>query len=174
MNARRFTHEIFRPDAHPAVVLIRLAVAFTFLVAGTRKVLDLERAGENFASIGFPAAQAAATMVGTFEVLCGVLVLVGLATRAAALPLMVIIFVALISTKLPILVGGPVGPFSGPSGNTGLMAFLNQSRLDLTMLLATTFLFLVGAGRISLDARVWPRLALRGHQLRDTRTQAIR
>ncbi len=173
MNARRITHDVFRTDAHPAVLLIRLAVAVSFLVAGTRKIIDLESAGQNFANIGFPAAQAAATMVATFEVLCGILVLVGLATRAAAVPLMVIMVVALISTKLPILMGGPLGPFSGPSGSTGLMPFLNQSRLDLTMLFASTFLLLVGAGRISLDAHLWPRLALRDHQLRDTRTQAI-
>lgn len=173
MNGRRLTHAVFRADAHSAVLLIRLAVAVTFLVAGARKFMDPERTGENFANIGFPAAQALATMVGTFELLCGILVLVGLATRAAAVPLMVIMLVALIATKLPILVGGPVGPFSGPSGSTGLMPFLNQSRLDLTMLFAATFLLLVGAGRISLDARVWPWLALRGHQLRDTRTQRI-
>ncbi len=173
MDRRRLVHDIFRADAHPAVLLIRVAVAVTFLVAGTRKLIDLERAGDNFANIGFPIAQAVATMVGSFEVLCGILILLGLATRAAAVPLMVIMVMALISTKLPVLVGGPVGPFSGPSGASGLMPFLNQSRLDVTMLLASTFLLIVGAGRLSLDARVWPQLALRDHQLRVTRTQAL-
>lgn len=150
---------ILRTDAPAAVLFVRLAVGFTFIVAGSGKLRDLTSTSGFFEGIGFPAPAELAAMVGTFEVLGGTLVLMGLATRLAVLPLMVIMIMAILSTKVPTLVGGPVGPFSAPRGpNTGLAAFLNASRLDFSMLMTTTFLLIVGAGQASLDARLARRV----------------
>lgn len=152
---------ILRTDAPAAVLLVRLAVGFTFIVAGSGKLRDLRSTSGFFEGIGFPAPAELAAVVGTFEVLGGMLVLVGLATRLAVLPLMVIMIMALLSTKVPTLVGGPVGPFAGPRGpNTGWAAFLTASRLDFSMLMSTTFLLIVGAGRASLDALLARRRGL--------------
>lgn len=146
---------ILRTDAPAAVLFVRLAVGFTFMVAGSGKLRDLSSTTGFFEGIGFPAPTELAAMVGVFEVLGGALVLIGLATRIAVLPLIIIMIMALLSTKLPTLVGGPVGPFAAPRGpNVGLAAFLNASRLDFSMLMTTIFLLIVGAGRISLDARL--------------------
>lgn len=146
---------ILRTDAPAAVLLVRLAVGFTFIVAGSGKLRDLTSTSGFFEGIGFPAPAELAAMVGVFEVTGGLLVLIGLATRIAVLPLIVIMLTAIISTKVPTLVGGPVGPFAAPRGpNVGLAAFLNASRLDFSMLMATTFLLIVGAGRASLDALI--------------------
>lgn len=147
--------DILRTDAPAAVLLVRLAVGFTFVVAGSGKLRDLTSTGGFFEGIGFPAPAQLAAMVAVFEVLGGTLVLLGLATRLAVLPLMAIMIMALLSTKLPTLVGGPVGPFAAPRGpNTGWLAFLTASRLDFSMLMCTTFLLIVGAGRASLDALI--------------------
>jgi putative oxidoreductase len=144
---------ILHTDAPTAVLLVRLAVGFTFIVAGSGKLRDLGSTSGFFEGLGFPSPAPLAAMVGTFEVIGGTLVLIGLLTRIAVVPLMVIMVMALLSTKLPTLVGGPVGPFAAPRGpNTGMAAFLNASRLDFSMLMSTIFLFLVGAGKASLDA----------------------
>lgn len=146
---------IFRTEAPAAVLFVRLAVAFTFLVAGSGKLRDIPGTGGFFEGLGFPVSRQLAGIVGTFEVLGGALVLLGLATRVAVLPLIAVMVMAIASTKLPTLVGGPVGPFSGPRGpNTGMAAFLNASRLDFSMLMTTIFLLIVGPGKASLDALI--------------------
>jgi uncharacterized membrane protein YphA (DoxX/SURF4 family) len=63
---------------------------------------------------------------------------------------------ALISTKLPILVGHDVGMFhlAGDIKRTGFWTTMHESRADLTMLLACVYLLIVGAGKWSLDARL--------------------
>ncbi len=137
-------HQIFSSTAHPAAILIRLAVGFVFLVAGLRKLGDIEGGVGFFGSIGIPAPEVLFPFVAVMEVLCGLLVLIGLATRLAAIPLAIIMVVALITTKLPQLPDG----FSD---------FLNASRLDVAMLLCAIYLIWVGAGRWSFDARLGAR-----------------
>jgi putative oxidoreductase len=156
---RLHPYDVFHTHAHPAALLIRIAVSWTFLVSGSRKLMDLESAAGNFAGIGYPAPALLAGMVGTVEVLCGALVLIGLATRPAAIPLMAIMVMAIISTKLPTLVGGTVGPFGPPTGDTGFMPFMHAARLDVSMLLASAYLFWAGAGKWSFDARFAARAA---------------
>lgn len=132
---------LFSTVAHPAAILIRLSVAFVFLVAGTRKLFDIEGGIGFFGTIGIPAPEIMFPFVAVMEVLCGFLVLIGLVTRLAAIPLAIIMVVALITTKLPRLPEG-VGDF------------LNASRLDVVMLLCAIYLIWVGAGRWSADAQI--------------------
>lgn len=132
---------LFSTTAHPAAILIRLAVAFVFLVAGTRKLFDIESGVGFFGNLGIPMPEVMFPFVAVMEVLCGFLVLIGLVTRLAAIPLAIIMVVALITTKLPQI-------------PEGFGDFLNASRLDLTMLLCAIYLIWVGAGRWSADAQI--------------------
>ena len=81
--------------------------------------------------------------MGSVEIICGLLVLLGLLTRLAAVPLTGIMLVAISTTKLPMLVA------------KGFWTMAHESRTDFSMLLATTFLMLVGAGRYSLDRALY-------------------
>jgi putative oxidoreductase len=94
--------------------------------------------------------------VGAVETICGALIILGLFTRLAAVPLIIIMIVALISTKLPILVGHDVGMFHLPADikRTGFWSTMHESRADLTMLLGCIYLLIVGAGKWSLDDRL--------------------
>jgi len=76
------------------------------------------------------------------EVVCGILVLLGLGTRLAAIPLMIVMVVALLTTKLPVLM------------NDGFWIAANMARLDVAMLLSSLFLLVTGAGPLALDARL--------------------
>jgi uncharacterized membrane protein YphA (DoxX/SURF4 family) len=81
-------------------------------------------------------------------------VLVGLLTRVAALLLLANMTVAILSTKLPILMGHGYWRFAAPSGKAGLWAMLHEARTDLSMWLSCLFLVVVGAGPRSVDARL--------------------
>jgi uncharacterized membrane protein YphA (DoxX/SURF4 family) len=148
--------EILHTRASPATILIRLMVGAVFLSEGLQKFIFPEQLGSGrFESIGFPAAHLLGPLVGCFEVACGTLVLLGLATRLAAIPLVVIMLTAIVATKLPILLGGGLGPFRAPgSRSTGFWAMAHEARVDGSMLLGSAFLCLVGGGPWSLDARL--------------------
>ena len=88
------------------------------------------------------------------ELICGALIVIGLFTRLAAIPLIVIMIVALVSTKLPILLGHDVGLFhlSADIKRLGFWSMLHEARADLTMLLGAFYLLIEGGGVWSLDA----------------------
>jgi uncharacterized membrane protein YphA (DoxX/SURF4 family) len=88
------------------------------------------------------------------ELLGGVLLLVGLATRFAAIALAIDMIVAIVSTKLPILLGHGVLGFADPTAKPGLLSMIHEARTDLSMLCVTIFLAIVGAGARSIDARI--------------------
>ena len=79
----------FGPARGPAsIVLIRLAVGPILLSQGILKFIDPNMGAVRFARVGFPHPYFTAHFVGMFEIVCGFLVLLGLWTRAAALPLL--------------------------------------------------------------------------------------
>lgn len=141
--------------APSATTLIRLAVALVFVSEGVQKFLYPAALGAGrFVKIGIPAPDVMGPLIGVVEISCGALVLVGLLTRVAALLLLADMTVALLSTKVPILIGHGYWRFAAPSGKPGLWAMLHEARTDLSMWLSCLFLLVVGAGPRSLDARV--------------------
>jgi uncharacterized membrane protein YphA (DoxX/SURF4 family) len=139
--------------APAAVILIRLMVAIVFISEGIQKFLYPDRLGAGrFTSIGIPMPEIAGPLVASVETIGGVCILVGFLTRIAAIPLLVDISVAIVSTKLPILLGRGFWGFQRPALNQyGLWSMLHEARTDLSMWLALVFLLLVGAGAWSFD-----------------------
>ncbi|SPE35465.1 conserved membrane hypothetical protein [Burkholderiales bacterium] len=138
-----------------AVILIRLAVGFAvFFPEGLQKLLFPELLGPGrFAAIGLPWPEFLGTFVGVVETVCGLMITLGLATRLAAIPLIIIMVVAIISTKIPILLGHDWWIFHvGKFGRYGFWSMQHEARADITMLLGATFLLVVGAGQHSFDA----------------------
>ena len=148
-----------------AVVLVRGVVGSVFLVEGVQKFLyPADLGAGRFASIGIPAPGLTAPFVGAVEVVCGTLVLIGLLTRLAAIPLLIDISVALLSTKVPILLGSGFWGFSLPKlARYGFWSMAHEARTDWSMLLGGLFLLIVGAGPWSADA-VLARRARGTHQ----------
>lgn len=143
-------------DAPRAVLLVRIAVGMVFIAEGIQKFLYADSLGVGrFAKIGIPAPQIMAPFVGIVEIACGALVLLGLLTRLAAVPLIADMMVAIASTKLPVLLGHGYWLFAHTMApKAGVWAFLHESRTDLSMLLCGGFLLAVGAGPWSLDDRL--------------------
>jgi putative oxidoreductase len=148
---------LIRSDAPAAVLLIRLLVGGVFFEEGLQKFLFPELLGAGrFGRIGIPWPNAMGPFVGAVEIFCGALLLAGFFTRLAAIPLLADISVAILSTKIPILLGHAYGPFHLAQLNRyGFWSMASESRTDFSMLLGLLFLLIVGAGPWSLDARLF-------------------
>jgi len=115
-------------------------VGIVFLSEGIQKFLyPATRGTGRFESIGLPSPEFLGSFVGTLEIICGLLVLVGLLTRFASIPLIIIMLVAIFTTKLEILI------------EKGFWEMMHASRTDWSMLLGSIFLLIRGAGYWSLD-----------------------
>lgn len=142
-------------DAPAATLLVRILVGAVFLSEGLQKFLFASELGAGrFARIGIPAPEVLGPFVGTVETLAGALVLLGLFTRPAALVLLINISVALIATKLPMLLGHGFWLFSLPKlARYGFWSMAHEARTDFCMWLGCLFLVTAGAGPLSGDAK---------------------
>jgi putative oxidoreductase len=122
------------------VILIRLIVGLIFLTEGIQKFLfpDLLGTGR-FAKIGFSDPSFWAYFTGTFEIICSSLVLIGLLTRIAVIPLFIIMVIAFITTKWPLLV------------NKGFWVFAHEYRTDFAMTLLLIYLMIYNGGKWSAN-----------------------
>jgi len=76
----------------------------------------------------------------------------------AAIPLIIDISVAILSTKVPILLGHGFWRFTvGKLPTYGFWSMAHEARVDYAMLLGSIFLLIVGAGAWSIDARLSSR-----------------
>jgi uncharacterized membrane protein YphA (DoxX/SURF4 family) len=148
--------KLIATSAPASVILIRLVVGGVFLSEGIQKFLyPAENGVGRFTKIGIPAPEVMAPFVGVVEIVCGALILVGLLTRLAAIPLIIDMLVAILSTKIPILLGHGFWGFSLRTlPYYGFWGMAHEARTDFAMLLGSIFLLIVGAGAWSLDARL--------------------
>ncbi len=129
-------------SAPAAVILIRIIVGWVFFSEGIQKFLFPAALGAGrFAKIGIPHPQLLAPFVGVVEILFGAMIIFGIVTRLATIPLLIDIGVAIWTTKMPML------------AKQGFWAMVHEARTDYCMLFGLLFLLIVGAGRLSFDAQ---------------------
>ncbi len=136
-------------------ILVRLLVGLVvFFPEGIQKLAFPAIVGAGrFANIGIPYPNLMGPFVGAVETICGALIILGLFTRLASIPLIVIMIVAIISTKVPILLGQDFWIFHLPKlPRYGFWSMLHEARADFDMLLGSLYLLIEGAGTWSLDA----------------------
>ena len=115
-------------------------VGIVFLSEGIQKFLfPAIRGAGRFEKIGLPFPDFLGSFVGTFEILCGILILIGLLTRLSGIPTFIIMVVALVTTKIDIL------------SADGFWQMMHSSRTDWAMLLGSLFLIIRGGGNWSVD-----------------------
>ncbi len=125
-----------------AILAIRLLVGAVFFMEGIKKFLFPDQWGAGrFAGFGIPAPHVMGPFVGAVEIVCGLLVLLGLRTRLAAVPLLCVISTAIVVTKIPILF------------KAGFWRMEDIGRTDYSMFMGLIFLLFAGSGSLSLDAR---------------------
>jgi putative oxidoreductase len=119
------------------MILIRVIVAVVFLTEGILKlVYPAEYGSGRFAHIALIYPQVLGPLVGLVEIAAGAAVLANFFAGDAAIFLLAVILAALVTTKIPILLGHPLGPFALPKNvnHTGILGFLHESRTELAML----------------------------------------
>jgi uncharacterized membrane protein YphA (DoxX/SURF4 family) len=123
-----------------SIILIRIMLSFVFISEGIQKFIFSDALGVGrFVKIGIPFPGIMAPFVGIVEIVCGGFILLGLLTRLAAIPLTISMSVAIITTKIPILL------------EKGFWAMAHEARTDWAMILGLIFLLIVGSGHWSLD-----------------------
>ncbi len=144
-------------QAPAATILIRIVVGGIFLTEGIQKFLYPSDLGAGrFAKIGIPAPDMMGPFVGGIEIVCGALLIIGFVTRLVAILLLIDISVAIISTKISILIGHGFWAFSLTKlPRYGFLSMIHEARTDLAMWFGLLFLLTVGAGKTySLDAKL--------------------
>jgi putative oxidoreductase len=132
--------KLIHTDHSKTTIIIRLIVGAVFLSEGIQKFLfPAIRGAGRFEKIGLPSPEFLGSFVGTFEIICGVLILIGLFTRLASIPLIIIMLVAITTTKAEVLT------------DKGFWEMMHGSRTDWSMLLGSIFLLIKGGGYWSLD-----------------------
>ena len=86
-----------------------------------------------------------ASFTGNFEIVSGIILIIGFLTRIAVLPLIIIMFTAFVTTKLSIL------------NDKGFWVFANEYRTDFAMTLLLFYLFYYGSGNYSIDKKIYDR-----------------
>lgn len=134
-------------SAWAAVFLLRLWVGGVFILAGYRKFAEPESMGSGrFREMDLPYPDFLGPWVGFWEIAGGVLVLTGLLTRAGAIPLIVIMVVAILTTKVP-------------QFQESLVQGLHAARLDIALLMTSIYLLIAGSGRFALDRLVRKKMS---------------
>ena len=141
---------IFKTADDYKSVLPRLIVGLIFLSEGIQKFLFPELLGVGrFEKIGFENPDFLASFVASFEIVCSMLILIGLSVRIAAIPLLIIMITAITTTKIPILL------------EKGFWSMAHESRTDFAMTLLIVFILIYGSGKLSIDSVIQQRLKSR-------------
>jgi len=144
---KRITDFLFSIENSGYQLIPRLIVGLVFLSEGIQKFLypDIVGVGR-FAKIGFENPEFLAYFVAVFEIISGSMVLIGLMTRLSAVPLLIIMFTALIYTKIPILT------------DQGFWFMAHAARTDFAMTMLLIFLLIYGPGKFSADYLLFRKL----------------
>jgi putative oxidoreductase len=125
-------------------LLVRLSLGGVFITSGWGKLHNLGQVTSFFTELGIPFPGFNATLASSTELIGGVLILVGLVTRFAAIPLIFIMLVAIATAKRPEI-----------DGVATLLSFI-----EFTYIAGFAWLLVSGPGRASLDALLFGRKRL--------------
>jgi putative oxidoreductase len=146
-------------DGPKATVLIRLMAGGVFLWEGILKFVYTNQGVGRFTKLGFPAPHFTATADGWLEIIGGILLLTGFMTRLIAVPFIIEMVVAMLSTKIPMYLGTSPLPLPPVPPQVGFWAVLHEIRSEYAQLLTSAFLFVAGPGPWSIDALLARRRA---------------
>jgi len=145
---------LFHPplNAPRATLLLRLMAGSVFFWEGLLKLIYTNQGVGRFTKLGIPFPHFSAHFVAGLEIGGGVLLLAGLMTRAIAVPFIIEMMVAILSTKISLFLGTSPLPLPPAPPTVGAWAVLHEVRSDWAQILTAMFLFAAGPGPFSLDA----------------------
>ena len=153
---KKFISWIFDPPVTgpSSILIIRFMVGSVFSWEGILKFVYVNQGVGRFTKLGFLFPETMAHVIATGEILGGVLLILGLFTRAVALYFIAQMIVAVLSTKISLYLGTSPLPLPPVPPKIGIWALLHEIRPDFAQILCCLFLAIEGAGRRSLDFKI--------------------
>jgi len=139
-------------DGPASTLLLRLMAGGVFLWERVMKFVFVNQGVGRFTKLGMPFPHFTADFVGYLEIVGGLLLLSGLMTRLIAIPFIIEMIVAILSTKISMYLGTSPLPLPPSPPQVGMWAVLHEVRSEYAQLLTTAFLLINGPGKWSLDA----------------------
>jgi uncharacterized membrane protein YphA (DoxX/SURF4 family) len=134
---------ILKTENDGKIIFIRLITGLIFISEGLQKFLIISVLGPSyFEEIGFVNPMFWSNFTATFELICGILILIGFLTRLASIPLLIIMITAFFTAKLPVLL------------TKGFLTFAHEYSLDFSLTLLLILLLVHGGGRCSADLKL--------------------
>jgi uncharacterized membrane protein YphA (DoxX/SURF4 family) len=139
-------------DGPASALLLRMMAGGVFLWEGILKFVYVNQGVGRFTKLGMPFPHFTAGFVGYLEIIGGLLLLSGLMTRLIAIPFIIEMIVAILSTKISLYLGTSPLPLPPSPPQFGMWAVLHEVRSEYAQLLTTASLLISGPGKWSLDA----------------------
>src|SRR5215467_13710978 len=122
-------------DAPKATILLRLMAGSVFLWEGVLKFVYVNQGIGRFTKLGIPAPGPTAQFVAVVEIVGGLLLMSGFLTRAAAIPLVIEMAVAMLSTKISLYLGTSPLPLPPSPPQIGIWAVLHEIRSEYAQII---------------------------------------
>jgi putative oxidoreductase len=151
---QRLLDFLFNPPltAPRSILIMRLMVGGVFLSEGILKFVYPNQGVGRFTKLGIPMPELTATFIGGLEIVGGLLLMAGLLTRLVAVPFIIEMVVAILTTKIGLYLGTSPLPLPPSLPKVGFWAVMHETRSDYAQILTSIFLLVVGPGSWSLDA----------------------
>jgi uncharacterized membrane protein YphA (DoxX/SURF4 family) len=153
MTQRLWTWLLHPPVTGPrSTTVIRLMAGAVFFWEGILKFVYVNQGVGRFTKLGIPFPLVTAPFVGWLEIVGGILLMLGLGTRLIAIPFIVEMLVAMLSTKPRLFLGTlPLPPPPVPP-QVGIWAVLHEIRSEYAQIMSCIFPPGSGPGPWSVDA----------------------
>lgn len=136
----KYWSRTLQTNTDKSLIILRFLIGYVFIMEGIQKFIYSDELGiGRFIKIGIPYAEILAPVVGFCEILFGFFILIGLFTRLSSIILIIIMIIAIITTKIPVLF------------DQGIFHFSHKSRNDLSMLFCSIYLLIKGCGQYGVD-----------------------
>jgi len=135
-----------------SILIMRVMAGGVFLSEGILKFVYTNQGVGRFTKLGIPAPELTATFVGSLEIVGGILLVAGLFTRIIAVPFIIEMVVAILTTKISLYLGTSPLPLPPALPKVGFWAVMHETRSDYAQILTSIFLLVVGPGSWSVDA----------------------
>ena len=154
MKLQKIWDWLFNPptDGPSSAILLRFMAGGVFLWEGILKFVYVNQGLGRFTKLGFPFPQPTAAFVASLEIVGGILFLTGFLTRAIAVPFVIEMLVAILSTKIALYLGTSPLPLPPVPPQVGFWAVLHEVRSEYAQLMTSMFLLIAGPGAWSIDA----------------------